>query len=269
MRFPYGTLRRHAAVLRAFWSVNLAEELQYRANFFASLVGTVFWLGMAVLTAAVFFRHTPELGGWSFWEVVALLGVFTAVAGVVETVLRPNVGALAQQVRGGGLDLVLSRPLDPQFHVSLRRLAFWRLTDVALGFGLSGVAVLRMGESPGPLEMLAFVVTGASAVAIVYALWLGLMTLAFWLVAVENLSVLFDAVFETARFPVSAYPGSLRWLLTYVLPVAWITTAPTAALTGRSGPATPLVACGLAVLLLAASRIIWRRALRSYTSAGG
>lgn len=262
-------LRRHGAVLRAFWSANLAEELQYRANFFASLVGTVFWLGMAVLTAAVFFRHTTELGGWSFWEVVALLGVFTAVAGVVEAVLRPNIGALAQQVREGTLDLVLSKPVDPQFYVSFRRLAFWRLTDVALGIGLAGMAVLRLETGPGLAGVLAFVLAGTAAVAIVYALWLALMTLAFWFVAVENLSVLFDAVYETARFPVTAYPGALRMLLTYLLPVAWVTTVPAATLTGRGGPGAAAAAAAIAAALLLGSRLLWRTALGRYTSAGG
>ncbi|MGD2067796.1 MAG: ABC-2 family transporter protein [Gemmatimonadota bacterium] len=262
-------LRRHAAILRAFWGANLAEELQYRANFFASLVGSAFWLAMAILTAAVFFRHTTTLGGWSFWEVVALLGVFTAVSGVVEAVLRPNVGALAQQVRDGSLDLVLSKPVDAQLWVSFRRLAFWRLTDVALGLGLCLLAVLRLDTAPGPAALLAFAVAGVSAVAIVYAVWLTLMTLAFWFVAVENLSVLFDAVYETARFPVAAYPGALRFLLTWLLPVAWMTTVPAAALTGRGGLGRTLVAAALAVLLLAASRLLWRRALGSYTSAGG
>lgn len=262
-------IRRYAAVLRAFWSANLAEELQYRANFFASLLGTIFWLAMAVLTAAVFFRQTSTLGGWSFWEVVALLGVFNAVAGVVEAVLRPNIGRLVQHVRQGTLDLILCKPVDAQFHVSFRRLAFWRLTDVALGLGLSALAATRLDPPPDALELVAFALAAASAVAIVYALWLALMTLAFWFVAVENLAVLFDALYETARFPVSAYPGALRFLLTYLLPVAWITTVPAAALTGRGGLDGALVAVVVAAGLVGASRALWTMALRSYTSAGG
>ena len=65
-------------VLRAMWAASLAEELQYRGNLVASALGTAFWLTMALLTLAVFFRQTDALGGWSFWEVVVLLGVFLA-----------------------------------------------------------------------------------------------------------------------------------------------------------------------------------------------
>src|SRR5437899_11713904 len=69
---------RWLRVLAALWRLNVAEELQYRANFVASVLGTVFWIGTALLTLALFFRHTTRLGGWDYWEVVVLLGVFNA-----------------------------------------------------------------------------------------------------------------------------------------------------------------------------------------------
>jgi ABC-2 type transport system permease protein len=256
-------------VLRAFMAANLAEELEYRANLVASVLGTLFWMGLAVLTAGVFFRQTEELGGWTFWEVAALLGVFNAVGGVVEALLRPNIGRIVQHVRDGTMDLILAKPLDPQFHVSFRRLVIWRSTDVLLGLGLAGYAVLRAGGTPSPESMIAFVLALLAALAIVYAIWLGLMTLAFWFVAVENLELLFDSVYEAARFPVSAYPRGMRFLLVYLIPIAWITTVPASALTGRSGMATAAIALAVAAVALVATRLLWRAALRRYTSAGG
>src|SRR5256885_11173353 len=76
---------RWLRVLAALWRLNLAEELQYRANFVASVLGTVFWIGTALLTLALFFRHTTRLGGWDYWEVVVLLGVFNALTGVIRS----------------------------------------------------------------------------------------------------------------------------------------------------------------------------------------
>jgi ABC-2 type transport system permease protein len=256
-------------ILRAFWRVNLVEELQYRANFFASLLGTLFWMGIALLTLELFFSHTERLGGWEYWEVVVLLGVFNALHGVIESVLRPGIGGLAEDVRSGALDLVLIRPIDAQFHVTFRRLDIWRLADIVLGLTLAGYALARTGRTPSAVDLAAFVATGAAAVAVVYAIWLALMSLAFWFVAVENISVLFDAVFEAARYPVTAYPGVLRFLLVYLLPIAWTTTIPASALTGRLGLGTAAASLlvGLAALML--SRWLWLSAVRRYTSAGG
>ncbi|MGH7607898.1 MAG: ABC transporter permease [Gemmatimonadales bacterium] len=261
--------RSSARILRAFWAVNLAEELQYRGNLVASVLGTMFWLAMALLTLAIFFSQTDELGGWEFWEVVVLLGVFNALAGVVETLLRPSIGRLVEYVRTGSLDLILAKPTDPQFYVSFRRLNVWRLTDLVVGLGIAAFALTRLETTPSAPRIAAFLVALASAAIVVYAVWLTLMSLSFWFVNVENLSVLFDAVYEAARYPVSAYPGALRFLFVYLVPITWTTTVPASALTGRFGPAVAVAAAGAAALALLASRLIWRHALARYTSAGG
>src|SRR5437773_1519117 len=153
-------------VLAALWRLNLAEELQYRANFVASVLGTVFWIVTALLTLAVFFSHTTRLGGWDYWEVVVLLGVFNALTGVIE-------------------------------------------------------------------------------------------------------AVLFDAVYAGARCPVSAYPGALRFLVVYLIPIAWTTTIPASALTGRLGPEIGVVAALVAGVAFALARLVWRAALKRYTGASG
>jgi len=261
--------RRLLALLAACWRVNLAEELQYRGNFLASLVGTLFWIGTALLTVALFFTHTTQLGGWDFWEVVVLLGVFNTLTGVIETVLRPGIGRLANDVRSGALDLVLVRPVDAQVYTSVRRLDVWRVTDIVMGLALTTYALIQIGRPLAASTILAFALTLASAVAVVYSIWVALMSLAFWFVAVENISVLFDGVYEAARYPVSAYPGALRFLFVYLIPIAWTTTIPASALTGRIGAGTAASAVGVAAVTLLLTRHLWRIALRRYTSAGG
>jgi len=260
---------RVVAVLRAFWRASIAEELQYRGNLIAAFWDTVFWGAMAVLTVAVFFGQTDRLGGWSFWEVLLLLGVFNVLVGVIEGVLRPGVGRLSEYVRTGALDLILVRPVEPQLFVSFRHVVPWRVTDIALGFGFIGTALRQLGRVPAVAEVAAFALTLAAAVAVVYSVWIALMSLAFWFVSVENIGVVFEAVFEAARYPVSAYPGALRFVFVYLLPIAWTTTIPASALTGRLVPSSALMSAIVAVAALAASRLVWLAAVQHYTSAGG
>jgi ABC-2 type transport system permease protein len=111
--------------------------------------------------------------------------------------------------------------------------------------------------------------TLAAAAVVVYALWVALMSLAFWFVSVENLSVLFDAVYEGARYPVSAYPGALRFVFVYLIPIAWTTTIPASALTGRLEPGFALVAAVVAGVVFALTRLLWRTALKRYAGASG
>src|SRR5216110_3776142 len=111
----------------------------------SAFLGTVFLFVTALITLAVFFSHTTRLGGWDYLEVVVLLGVFNALTGVIEAVLRPGIGRLAGEVKSGGLDLVLAKPVDAQGFVSFRRLDVWRFSDVVLGLALACYALHRLG----------------------------------------------------------------------------------------------------------------------------
>ena len=128
---------------------------------------------------------------------------------------------------------MLTRPVDAQLYLTFRQLDLWRIADVLLGFALSSVALHRLGRPISASQILAFAVTFTSAVAVLYSVWVILMCLAFWFVAIENLPTVFDALFEAARYPASAYPKALRVVFVYVLPVAWTTTIPASALVGR------------------------------------
>lgn len=256
-------------MLRALIRQSAEIELQYPANFFASALGSVFWLAMAVLTVGVFYEHTDHLGGWSFWETVVLLGVFNALIGVIEGVLRPGIGHLSELIRRSTLDLVLVRPIDAQLYVTFHNVDLWRIADVVLGFGLSWYGLHRLGRTLDPLEVVQFLVTFGASISVLYALWVCLMCTAFWLVAVENVPTVFDALFEAARYPASAYPRALRVVFVYMLPVVWSTTVPASALTGRLSRWHWLGSLVVAAIALLVSRLVWRAALRRYTSAGG
>jgi len=100
---------------------------------------------------------------------------------------------------------------------------------------------------------------------IIYSFFLILATLSFWFVRVENILVIFQSMYEAGRWPVSLYPGWLRYGLTFVIPVAFATTVPAEALTGRLGWETMLIAVALALVLFIASRAFWRIGLRHYS----
>ena len=90
---------------------------------------------------------------------------------------------------------------------------------------------------------------------------------AFWFVRIDNITELFTAVYETGRFPISAYPGWMRGILTFVIPIAFITTFPAAAVLGRVNSYLLPVSLLIAGLLFCCSVLFWRFAVRCYSSA--
>lgn len=260
-------VRRHLRILREFLRAAVVEEMEYRSHFVSNLLTTLFGVAMAVLTVQVFFYQTGSLGGWGFYEVLILLGIFNALQGFVDMVLRPNIGRIVQHIRKGTLDFVLVKPVDSQFFISFRHIVIWKLADILIGFAIVAAGVYGAGISPTIPDMLAFVLLMLASVVTLYSLWMGVMTLSFWFVKVENLSFLFSSFFETGRYPVQLYRGWLRILLTYVFPVAVMTTFPAASLIGKIGPGQVAVSLGIASATFVLTRLFWKRALRFYTSA--
>ena len=254
-------------LLATFIRVGAMGELAYRVNFLVQLFESLLELGTAIAGLAVIFSYTESLGGWTQDEVLALVGVFFLVGGAIRFILQPSMEQLIESVRDGTLDFTLVKPQDAQLLASIQRVEIWKLTDMGLGVGVLAFALARLGERvglPASLEFAAALLFGG---VIVYSFWIILATTAFWLVRVENILVVFQSMYEAGRWPVSIYPGWLRFALTFVVPVGFAVTVPAQALAGRlSGPV--LAGAGaLAAALAAAARLLWRAGLRRYQGA--
>ncbi|MFC4766147.1 ABC transporter permease [Effusibacillus consociatus] len=258
---------RHLRILREFLRAALVEEMEYRSHFVSNLLMTLFGVAMAVLTVQVFFYQTKSLGGWGFYEVLILLGVFNALQGFVDMVLRPNIGRIVQHIRKGTLDFILTKPVDSQFFISFRHIGIWKFFDILMGLAIVAFGVYGAGIRLEFDDVLLFMLLMLASVVTLYSLWMGVMTLSFWFVKVENISFLFSSLFETGRYPVQLYRDWLRFLLTYVFPVAVLTTFPAASLIGKLEFGHVGISIVIAWVTFLLSRWFWKRALRFYTSA--
>lgn len=250
-----------------FFRVSVLNETAYRVNFFVQLFQSLLELGTALAGLAVIFTYTQALGGWRPDEMLALVGVYFLIGGVISLVIQPGMSALIDSVRDGTLDFTLTKPEDAQLLVSIQKVAVFSLIDLLMGFGVLVAALVRLGKTIGVGQATEFIGMLLAGSVIVYSFWLILASLSFWLVRVENLLEIFQSMFQAGRWPVSLYPGWLRFALTFIVPVAFATTVPAEALTGRLSGLTLWGAIGLAVILFALARLVWRLGLQRYSGA--
>ncbi len=266
-RVPRGGWR-YVHILGICWRAALSQQLEYRADLVAKAVMSAFWLVWAGVGVSVYFRFTGDIAGWTFPEVLVVVGLFFTVNGLRQAFLDPNLDRMRDYVRRGTLDQVLLQPADAQVLVSLRHVGMGNLPDPVLGLSVVAVGCVLHGRGVGPGELASFALLMIAALVVLYALVLALMALSVRLVGVDDLGTVSFSVVELSRFPVQAYGEPLRTVLT-VLPVALLTTLPAQALLGRLDPTMLLVAPIAAALALVASTLWWRRALRGYTGASG
>jgi ABC-2 type transport system permease protein len=250
-----------------FFRIGALNELQYRANFAVQIFQSVIALGTGLAVLGLVFSQTTRLNDWTQPELLTVMGVHIVMGGVIQTVIQPNMERLMTDVREGTLDFVLTKPEDAQVLVSVRDVKIWQSVDIIVGLVVLGIGVSQVQASIGPVQVLAFLVALLLGGLMIYCFWLIITTGAFWIVRMDEVHELFDGLYQSGRWPVTIYPGWLRYSLTFLVPIAFAVTVPAEALTARLTPETLALAAGFAALLLGFTRWFWRFGLRRYSGA--
>ncbi len=269
-RYPYlfsGGCMNYLRLFGVYFRLSVMNELAYRVNFYIQLFQSVVELATALTGLAVIFSYTSTLAGWTANEMLALVGVYFITGGLIGLVIRPSLEQFIASVRDGTFDFTLVKPEDAQFLMSFQIVNIWKLIDIVMGFAVLTSALIRLGSNVGAGQAVGFGIMLLTGTIIIYCFWLVLATLSFWFVRVENILVIFQSMYEAGRWPISLYPGWLRFALTFVVPIAFATTVPAQALTGHLTLETLIGALSAAAVLSVVSRLVWRIGLRRYSGA--
>jgi ABC-2 type transport system permease protein len=256
-------MARYWRVYRAFVRSALIRELEFKANFFAKIGQNVVWLGFFVLLISVFFGKSNQLAGWNRGEAL-VLGATVFIMNALTTALFPALNEIAEMVRTGTLDFVITRPIDSQFWVSMRKFNFEQIGTLFAGLAMLAIGV---GHWPSAISVGAYALSLVISVALFYALSLLLMTTSVWFIRLDNLFVLTESVSTVARFPLGIYPTGLQRFLTYGIPFAFLGTIPTLQLMRHVDGVLLAWGTGWTLVALVGSRAFWQFALARYGSA--
>jgi ABC-2 type transport system permease protein len=260
-------------VYRRLVGARIRSQLQYRLSFALNFVGMALITFLDFAAILILFGQVDALGEWTVEE-VALLYAISCIAFALTDLTIGHLDLLPNMIREGDFDLVLIRPLSSLFQVVSNDFALRRLGKLVQGVAVLVFAVSRLDVdwTPARIGMLVLaVVTGA---AIFAGVWIGLATIAFWLV--DSLEVANAFTYGgnfVAQYPVNIFGPWLRRLVVFVIPVAFVSYFPSLYILGKEDAlglpralqfASPLVA----VLALAGGGLLWRAAVRRYRSVG-
>jgi ABC-2 type transport system permease protein len=260
---------RYLRLLAVQLRISLLLAMQYRADFLLDGFIEIFWMVTAIVPLYVVYHLRPSVAGWSFGDSLMVMGWFTFLQGVLEGAINPSLVAVVEHIRKGTLDFVLIKPADAQFLVSTTRFQPWRAVNMLTSIAVFAWGFHLIGRTPSGGDVLLATVAMVVAVVVLYSLWIVTVCAAFYFVRIDNLTQLFIAVFDAARWPIGVFRGAVRLLFTFVVPLALMTTYPAEALLGCLRPGTLVASIAGALIALGVSRAVWLRSVGRYTSAGG
>ncbi len=267
MPLRLSTMSKYMRVACILARASLQEELEYSLSFWANLVLSAFWLAWACVVARAFFFHAVTVLGWSYYQLLVVLGNFFILNGIRQSIFAPNLSRLPEYVRTGSLDYLLSKPASSLFLVSVRHFNIYNFADPLLGIGLVAFALRELHRLPHLSQVGGYFLLLVDATVILYAMTVIVQSLTVWFVGTENADSLVRSVLEMGRLPIDFYKGWLRNLLTGPIPVAILTTLPAEEILGRLPAHWILVSLVVAFTLVGISFGMWHACLRSYSSA--
>jgi viologen exporter family transport system permease protein len=258
---------RYLRLLAIQARISVASAMAYRANFMIEGVMSLVWLAITLVPLIIVFDGRTEVAHWTRPDAMIVMAYFVGVRAVLEGLITPSLVDLVEKIRNGSFDYVLLKPVDAQAMVSASRYEPWKAFDLVGAIAIVTYAFILRGAPPGAAQLALGVVLFATGVAAAYALWILCAAAAFWVGRLDNLMYLLGSIFDTGRWPVMVFPAAWQIVFTFVIPVAVMTTYPAKALIGNLDAREAVATIAGALALVVVSRLVWRTAIRSYTSA--
>lgn len=260
-------MTRYLGLLTVQLRTSLAQAMAYRADFIIQGAMAIITLGLTLLPLVVLFDDRSSVKGWDRSSALIVMAYFIAVKAVMEGIVSPSLVQLVERIRSGAFDYVLLKPIDAQLMVSASRFEPWHIFNFLGAVGIVIYALYTKGYTPSAADAALGIALFIAGVFAMYSLWIVCAAASFWVVRLDNLIYLLGAIFDTARWPVHVFRGVWRVVFTFVIPVAVMTTFPAMALLGRLDGETAIATVAGAAAMLVLSRLVWRSAIRNYTSA--
>lgn len=246
--------------------MSFAEIWVTRMNSLGWLLGKLVRLVFFFIFIAAIFRHTPTLKGYTLPQAALFFLTFNLVDLAAQLFFRGIYG-IKRIVLEGELDYYLLQPINPLFRIASQTVDFLDLATAIPVAGLTFWACAHIGGNSLTLgNILLYILLLANGVAVAFAIHVAVAALAVATQQLENTIWVYRDLMILGRFPVDIYSQGMQAILTFVIPIAVMTSFPAKALLGVLSWPWVFFGLGLAFIFVLGSLRLWSWCLGRYSS---
>ena len=259
---------RYVRIYSALWQNSVSREMSFKSNFLLWIFVEMLWFGLQLCFIGVLYLHTENIGTWTKWQVVLLIGASHFIQQLFQAFFLINCTNLSELVRNGKLDFLLLLPVNTRFVVSLRQVDLGAFVNAASALGVMVYAAVKLQFVPTAFQVLGFLVLCLAGILIHYSLMFLLASISFWTVRAQGIVWGYYNLFQIARMPDEAFQGLFKALFTFALPMLLVSNVPVRLLVSKlSDPGPVVLLLAMSVVCFALSEWGWRASVKQYTSA--
>ncbi len=241
-------------------------------SFFVSRFGAgLFLLGKIIrflffgLFLILLLSRTKVLAGYDLWQVILFYLTFNLIDSATQMLFR-KVYRFREQVISGSFDLTLVKPVNSLFSSLL---GWTDIIDFVTLFPLAVMIAFVMSKIPeiNFIRLVYYLILVFNGLLIAAAFHIFVLSLAILTTEIDHAIMIYRDFTGMGKIPVNIYTEPLRSFLTFIIPVGIMMNFPVEALIGALSISGVLIAILICAVFLSLSLILWRYALRCYTSA--
>src|SRR6476619_7225073 len=212
-------MRRYLEIYSIMLRNSLISEMSFKANFLLWMLVEVLWFCGQILFFSIIFGQVDQIGDWTKWEVVLLVGTHQIIAQLFQAFFFVNIANIPELVRTGKLDSHLALPIDSQFAVSTKQFSLDSVVNAIVGAVVVCVSLSKLGVVPTPSAIILYIVALGFGVAVHYSIMLSLAAVSFWIVRAQGLVYGYFNFLHIARYTDVIFPKLFQFIFGWILPV--------------------------------------------------
>lgn len=206
--------------------MHFKARIEYRSNFFAGIVANFYSYFITYISIGILVGYFGNMNGWNYEEICLLYSVNLLTYAIAGMFFWTVMG-IERDITDGNLDVLLIKPYGV-----IKQIVYTRFIDTFIGqifvaSIFSGASLIRLGKSFSFQEIFILVISIISGVMLQSGAMIFFGALSFWIKRSLPIGdLLFFDLRQFIQYPLSIFPSTIRWLLTFVLPWAFINYYP-------------------------------------------
>ena len=241
------TVKRYLRLYRVLVAQFLKTIMQSRVDFLIGLLGFFFTQVMGIAFLYLVFQQIPDLQGWTLDQLIFIYG-FAQIPRGIDHLFTDNIWLVAYRlVINGDFDRYMLRPMNIFFQVIAEKLQPDALGELLIGTILVVRSLTKGIVIVDGLHVALFFVSIFAGALIYTSIKLFFASLAFWLkVSGPFLQIAYDMA-NFAKYPTEIYSKGVRFLITWVIPFAFVAYLPASFfMKADTSAGVVVIECGIA-----------------------
>ncbi|WP_026887957.1 ABC transporter permease [Clostridium beijerinckii] len=252
-----------------FFKQQMKVVLEYRVDFIIGIISTILYQSTSILFLSIIFNYITEIRHWSFYEMLFIYGI-AGTGRSIHHIFFDNLWVIGSQyIRTGNFDRLLVRPINPLFHLIADRVQIDGFGQLIIGLAILLSAMPHLTIQWSIINILLLILMIISSGLIFVAVNLFFSTFSFWIIDSFSLTLAAFWISDFARYPITIYNKTIRFIITWIIPYAFTAFYPAALFISHDGYKdlailTPIVA----IISIGASYYFWKIGIKHYVGTG-